>query len=312
MKRLMVLLAVLFLATVAVAEPSGLSSAKMRAVDSAVAQFMQSHKSQAVGIGIIDGGQVRYVQSYGSLSNSQPFDLASISKSLTAILALKYVEAGKLKLDAPVAHYLTEVQLPSQVTVRSLLSHTSGLPHYGKSFPSSGFSLANFTQESLVSAPGAKFNYSTPGFYLLSKVLERVDQRPFLQQINDEVALPTGAAPLTLCSGHEWKLGGGALMASPDSLTRIALALLQKKYLSPAGYQLLWTPVGATEANALGFFVEFQPTRKVSHNGSHPEDGIATRWVLYPDANQAMVILTQNKTQTNPADLSTAIYKALR
>lgn len=286
-------------------------AAEHEAVDATVAHFMQAHKSVAVGVAIVANHQIAYVHSYGALRNDQPFDLASISKSLTAIVAVKFIEQGKLALDAPVTKYLPETRLPAGVTIKGLLSHTSGLPHYSEHFPDSGFTLANFTPEAMEQAPG-HFIYSSPGYYLLSKVMEKVDHRPFLDQINQELAIPAGAGPLTLDPKHGWRLGSGGVMASPNAMAHIALALIEGKILDHAGFEMLWTPVATSDGYALGFYSDEGPPLKVSHNGSHPEDGIATRWVLYPGSGSGLVVLTHNEGEANPGDLTTAIFSAMK
>ena len=154
------------------ADSSGLSPKAEKAVDATVKKFMKTHGLDGVGLGILSNRRMVYVNGYGNVNRYRPVDLASLTKSLTAILAVRLWEQGKLDLDAPVTRYLPELDLPSTITSRSILSHTSGLAHYGSHFPGSHFSLNDFTQGAVTSSAGS-YLYSSPAYVLLSRVLEK-------------------------------------------------------------------------------------------------------------------------------------------
>ncbi|MEM7125577.1 MAG: serine hydrolase domain-containing protein [Chloroflexota bacterium] len=99
-----------------------------------------------LSVAIIKGGEIEYLKGFGSTSVEDDalsitpltlFDYGSISKNLCAVLVMRLVEQGLLELDAPILNYLPDLRLNnteygSQITLRHLLSHTSGLPCAGK------------------------------------------------------------------------------------------------------------------------------------------------------------------------------------
>lgn len=113
------------------------------------------------------------------------FYIYSITKSLIATALLSLVGRGWLDLDAPVQAYLTELPLDTAVTVRQLLSHTSGLPDYGglpaygeavKAEPGTPWSTATFLAllqtQGLQFPPGQGWGYSNLGYLVLKRLLE--------------------------------------------------------------------------------------------------------------------------------------------
>lgn len=124
-----------------------------------------------------------------------PFDLASLTKLCTAVAAVQQIERGTLGIDARVGSYLPEFRAAaaSGITVRQLLTHTSGLrpelPLYD--CPDRAARLAMLRAEQPVTAPGAHV-YSDLNPLLLQHVLERVTGRPLDTLIHDGITRPLG------------------------------------------------------------------------------------------------------------------------
>lgn len=100
---------------------------------------MRAQHAVGVAIGLIDDREVVYVKGYGladrehrtATTRRTLFRWASVSKTLTAVRAMQLWEAGELDLDRDVRAYVPEFPDKGHViTVRQLLSHQSGLPHY--------------------------------------------------------------------------------------------------------------------------------------------------------------------------------------
>jgi CubicO group peptidase (beta-lactamase class C family) len=134
------------------------------------------------------------------------FDIASITKVFTAIVTLQQVERGTVDLDAPVARYLSEFTGAgkSAVTVRMLLTHTSGLP-VGATVPRGvgpyRQRLAVLTTP-LVSGAGTTFRYSSVGLMVLAHLVHEVTGLPIDHLVRTEICTPlglrdTGYRPLT-------------------------------------------------------------------------------------------------------------------
>ncbi|MGZ3603256.1 MAG: serine hydrolase domain-containing protein, partial [Ktedonobacterales bacterium] len=110
------------------------------AVDDYITARMETAHIPGLSVAIVKGDQIVYLKGYGQADSSgrqvtpqTPFIIGSISKTFTALAVMQLVESGKVELDAPVQRYLpwfrvADPQASAQITVRSLLNHTSGLP----------------------------------------------------------------------------------------------------------------------------------------------------------------------------------------
>lgn len=108
------------------------------------------------------------IENNTSLLRKDQFVIGSISKQITAVLVLKEVETGSLKLDSPIDAYLNEIDQPwsSQVNVHHLLTHTHGIESL---------------EDTLSFQPGSEFKYSQIGYQILSEILEQVTRKTFIQ-----------------------------------------------------------------------------------------------------------------------------------
>ncbi|MFV2114848.1 serine hydrolase [Micromonospora sp. LOL_025] len=127
------------------------------------------------------------------------FDLASVSKLFTAIVTMQQVEGGRVDLDAPVARYVPEFAAGGKaaVTVRMLLTHTSGLPAFAPLWsryptPAERFAAALATPLAPGAQPGTRYVYSDLGLIALGVLVERVTGRPLAALVADGVTAPLG------------------------------------------------------------------------------------------------------------------------
>ncbi|MDG4784567.1 serine hydrolase [Micromonospora sp. WMMD1102] len=125
------------------------------------------------------------------------FDLASISKLFTTVVALRQVERGTVELDAPVVRYLPEFAAGGKqaVTVRMLLTHTGGLPAFAPLWssyptPEEREAAALATPFAAGASPGNQYVYSDLGLIALGVLVERVTGRPLEQLVAAEVTGP--------------------------------------------------------------------------------------------------------------------------
>ncbi|HUO17725.1 MAG TPA: serine hydrolase [Verrucomicrobiae bacterium] len=155
------------------------------------------HKADVPGlsIAVIRDGKTVWTGSFGvrSEENKQPvtsetmFNVGSLSKPVFAYGVLKLVDAGKLKLDEPLAPYLPSEMTASdprfkQITARIVLSHRTGFPNW----PGDGKPLTiHFT-------PGEKFSYSGSGMVFLQKAIEKITGKPLNDYMQEAVFTPLG------------------------------------------------------------------------------------------------------------------------
>ncbi|MEV4514025.1 serine hydrolase domain-containing protein [Dactylosporangium sp. NPDC049525] len=123
------------------------------------------------------------------------YDLASLTKTFTAVLALRLVEQGLLALDAPAATYLPSFVDKPAITVRMLLTHTSGL---SKDVPLVGSSEAERVEHVLREPPvapaGSGFLYADQNFIALGEIVTRLAGKPLDLLVRQQIAGPLGMA----------------------------------------------------------------------------------------------------------------------
>ncbi len=161
---------------------------------------------------IAENGVVLYKKSFGYAylapkrlnTDASVFTIASITKTFTATAILQLAEQGKLSPNDPVKQYLPEFPYPT-ITIRHLLSHTSGLPSYGELFDSVRLAHPDtvFTNKDVLPryallkpalkyAPGTDGDYQNINFIFLAILIERVTGTPFQQYIKSFVFRPAG------------------------------------------------------------------------------------------------------------------------
>lgn len=132
------------------------------------------------------------------------FRVASLTKAFTAVLVLQLAEEGKLKLDGKVREYLPGYPNINgdSITIHQLLSHTSGLPHYFN-IPDYFERYARvplteteyvgvFSKIPLLFSPGTKYSYSSPGYFLLGVILEKISGKSYDALLTEKITGPLG------------------------------------------------------------------------------------------------------------------------
>jgi len=163
----------------------------------------------AYSILIDQGGEIVYERNIGfaDIGNHIPatrdtvFKLGSITKSFTALAVLQLGEKDKIDLDATVSHYLPDLEGPASiVTVRQLLTHTSGIPNY-TALPEARPMMSGLvtTREDIVALfrdkplefePGSHYSYSNSGFYLLGLIIEAASGQDYFEYLKVNVFEP--------------------------------------------------------------------------------------------------------------------------
>lgn len=157
--------------------------------------ILDKHRIVTAGLGIMVDGELVWALYHGeaspgvSASASTRFNVASITKTVTAETALRLAEAGALDLDEPLAAYWVDPdiaedpRLPS-LTARTVLTHTTGFPNW-RFFRSDG-------KLAFAHAPGEAYGYSGEGFEYLARAISNKLQRPFPQVVREQVFEPAG------------------------------------------------------------------------------------------------------------------------
>jgi CubicO group peptidase (beta-lactamase class C family) len=180
------------------------------AVDGVFAEF-NTRGSVGCALGVARNGELLYKKGYGyanldwdiPITPTTVFYVGSVSKQFTAAAIALLSQQGKLDLDADVREYVPEMPLRSPiVTARHLIHHTSGVRDMYRVMSENGLTtwnrfsreeaLALLAEQDLDFLPGARYQYSNGGYFLLSIIVERVSGKPLKDFANEEIFQPLG------------------------------------------------------------------------------------------------------------------------
>lgn len=177
-----------------------------------LSEAVQNNDIPGFALSVFNDSEVLYEKSFGltnweesnqQITENTLFRIGSVSKSLTATLIMKLVEEGLLELDVPITNYIEKFTLQNElyakiITLRMLLSHTSGLPNGGDiEGPRDQSGWETYIDEvvsnlELENPPGALYHYSNHGFNIAGYVAQSVCQKPFAELMKEYVFQPLG------------------------------------------------------------------------------------------------------------------------
>ena len=254
------------------------------------------------------------------------FQSGSVGKQFTAMAVMILAEEGKLSLGDPVSKYLKVPSSWSEMTLRHLLTHTSGLGDYPDKFSlqkdhSEDELLKMVTAQDLDFEPGERWGYSNLGYVTLGLIIHKVTGKfygDFLQErifkklgmnntriISEADIIPNRAAGYQLVKGElknqEWvapttnTTAGGSLYFTIEDMAKWDEALDKKMFLSAEGYKEMWTPAelndGSRASYGFGWNIEKNALghRLIEHDGAW--QGFSTYIGRHPDEHLSVVVL---------------------
>jgi CubicO group peptidase (beta-lactamase class C family) len=292
----------------------------------------------SASVAIVKDGQIVYVKAYGDAklepktpaTSAMRYSIGSISKQFTAAAILLLQEQGKLSLDDKVAKYVPDLTRANEVTIRQLLSHTSGYQDYwpqdyvmpGMLQPTSAQKIMDaWARKPLDFEPGTKWQYSNTNYVIAGVIVEKVARMPLLQFLQQKVFTPLGMAsvmdtdqsklgdtdpigylrfglgPLRPApkEGKGWLFAAGELAMPAQDLAKWDISMMDQKLLKPASYREMQTDVllknGLDTHYGLGVDVNSQGGhRAISHGGE--VSGFTAQNTVFPDDRAAIVVLT--------------------
>lgn len=319
--------------------------AQVRSVDEFVSSFMEQHRIPGLSLAIVREGEILYEAGYGyaRLDPKLPatpatvYGLGSISKIFTGVAVMKLAEGGHLRLDAPVGSYLRG--LPKSwdaVTIRHLLSHTSGIREEKWAGGIVEFDRREHRQRDVIETAfgpvlfesGTGYAYRNVGFRLLGMVIEAVSRQTYWDYLDKTIFEPLemgstrnsdpeadiperaqGYAPRGV--GYQKRdpvtpssaFSEGALMSSVRDLAKFDAAMYGQQVLSRRSIEAMRTPFaladGTTVDYGLGWGVrKMHGYRVVGHGGSLP--GFAGSMWRFEDHNLTVIVLTNYEPSKIP------------
>jgi len=250
-------------------------------IDDRVKMFMAERHIPGAAVAVVRNGRVVRMKGYGvaSLEFGVPvttetvFEIGSVSKQMTAAGIMLLVQDGKVNLDERISKYLPNTpEAWKDVTVRHLLTHTSGIKSYTglDGFDlSQRMSMADFIKKlspyPLEFIPGEKSIYSNSGFNLLAYIIETQGEKKYFDFMRERIFIPLGMTktadrdpqfviPLR-ANGYEWRdnrhngrdgnltdlMGAGSIVSTISDMTKWEAALRGNRLLNAESKKMIWT-----------------------------------------------------------------------
>jgi CubicO group peptidase (beta-lactamase class C family) len=213
------------------------SENESKTIDEYITARMRTDRIPGAAVAIVKNNQIVYLKGYGQADPSgrlvtpqTPFIIGSITKPMTALAVMQLVEAGKVKLDAPVQHYLpwfrvADPQVSSKITVRMLINQTSGLPQSDTiitwTWPNDAGAIQRhvrlLAKSKLLYPPGRGFDYSNANYVTLGMIVQAVSGQFYEDYIRQHIFKPLemkhsfvsqeDAMQDGMATGYQWRFG---------------------------------------------------------------------------------------------------------
>jgi CubicO group peptidase (beta-lactamase class C family) len=305
-------------------------------LDEKVASSLRASGAPSVSVAVVMDGKLAYAKAFGAadLAANRPATLAtryavgSISKQFTAAALLLLAEQGKLSLDDRVSHYFPALTRSAEITIRQLLSHTSGYEDYAPQ----DYIIPEWTQPTTPAAvvdrwagkpldfdPGAKWQYSNTNYVLAAQIFEKASGQSLVQFLYDRIfapldmqsasawppSLPADASAYTRYAAGPprpvareaagWYYGAGELAMTPSDLAKWDIAFLNHRILSAASWDALTREVrlanGDSTHYSLGLEIgEIDGIPVFEHTGE--VSGFISFNAVFPTRQGAVVVLS--------------------
>lgn len=314
----------------------GIISAYADKVDDYVRAQMRERHVPGAAVAVVKNGRVVKASGYGlanvelnvPITKETVFEIGSVTKQITAAAIMLLVEEGKIDLDEKIGRYLSIApEAWSKVTVRHLLTHTSGVKSY--TAIGSGFELTKrMKRDEFVKAigafplefePGSRYIYSNSGYNLLGFIIETVSGKSYWDFTQARIFKPLGMNQTAnrdpqcivpnRADGYEMENGrlvgrdydltdvfsAGAIVSTVLDLAKWDTALRGETLLKKTSLDKMWTPFVLSDGKpypyGFGFNVaDFRGHRLVSHGGQTA--GFAANLSRYVDDDLTVIVLT--------------------
>jgi len=250
----------------------------------------RSHGSPGVSVAVADRGRIVFGSGagYADLESLSPatsqtvYDIGSISKVHTAVAIMQLVEQGKVRLEDDIRKYVPSFpDKGSPITIRNLMTHTSGIRHYKdtdfqgtpadenvRRYASIEDAIAIFKDDPLLFPPGKYYSYTSYGVNLLQAVVEKGSGKPFEAYLRESVWNPVGmdstqfnlperivrnrarsyqpgpdgGTQNVLYGDLTYKFASGGMMSTAEDLVRFGAALNAGRLLKKETLAQMWSP----------------------------------------------------------------------
>ncbi len=315
-------------------------TARADRVDDYIRAQMAEHRIPGVAVNVIQNGLNVKGAAYGlaDLEQNMPvttntaFEIGSITKQFTTAGILLLQQEGKLSVDDKIGKFLNPVPDSwTNITIKHLLSHTSGIRNYTGL---TGFELTrHLTQKQFLNEivkqpldfqPGESWKYCNTGFNLLGFIVENVSGTNYWPYMEQKVFRRLGMGATTdrrpsriipnrahgyEQSNHAWinrdydltdVFSAGAIVSTVGDLAKWNAALDREDLLDETSKEQMWTPAklhnGKASKYGFGWFIDtVEKHKNIGHGGS--TSGFSASIQRFPDDKLAVIILTNTDEQ---------------
>ena len=290
---------------------------------------------------------------FADRENKKPFQketkvrMASIAKSMTAIALMQLVEKGLIDLDLPIQTYLSDYPRhpTTQITVRHLLSHTSGIKGYknGKeaetkiNYPTLSEAVKIFIDRELLFEPGSAYSYTSYGYTLLGLIIEKVSGLTFEKYMQEHIfdvaemsntgvdvygveeehssKLYNRRKPRKVKPGKENNLSnrvpGGGFYTTIEDMLKFGNAVIDNVFIKKESLDLMRKrhSINTETRYGLGWFLyspEPNEGKIIGHSGG--QTGCSSQMSIYPEKQIVSVVLA-NTSRTEVIGFTVELLK---
>jgi D-alanyl-D-alanine carboxypeptidase len=315
------------------------ADAALRArIDRIASAVLEQTGVPSASVAVVKGGKLVYTHAYGkarldptlAATPDMRYSIGSISKQFTASAILMLQEEGKLTLDDPVGKYIPALTRGDEVTIREILSHTSGYQDYWPEDYVMTPMLKAETAQQIIDAwakkpldfdPGTKWQYSNTNFVIAGRIVEQITGRPLMDFLAERIFRPLGMksvwnsdeakltqadataydryalGPLRVApkEGRGWMFAAGELAMTAHDLALWDESLIAETALKPESYKQMFTEVKLKDGTGThyGLGVEIQERnghRSIEHSGE--VSGFVSDNIVFVDDGVAVAVLT--------------------
>jgi D-alanyl-D-alanine carboxypeptidase len=267
---------------------------RAQSLDEYAESQIKEQRLPGISIAVVKNGEIVKAKGYGmanlelsALATSESvYELASLTKQFTAVAILMLVNEKKLTLDDKLSIHLAEIpQAWRAITIRHLLTHTSGIANFTETSVILNDVGRNYTRAEMISLiardpakfrPGDDWAYNDSGYFLLGCVIEKASGKPYDVYVTERLLRPLGMAATrgydpgdvipNRAAGYIWhegrfrrgqpvhasqSLGGGNLMSTVIDLSKWDAALDGETLLPRSLRDQLWSPARLTDGRAV-------------------------------------------------------------
>jgi CubicO group peptidase (beta-lactamase class C family) len=298
---------------------SSLDSALQSRVDRIAKQVLDQTGVPSASVAVVQHGKLVYTRAYGiarlatettpalAATPEMRYSIGSISKQFTAAAILLLQEEGKLTLDDPVGKYVPGLTQGDVVTIRQILSHTSGYQDYWPedyvmtpmlAAESSQQILDTWAKKPLDFEPGTKWQYSNTNFVIAGRIVETVTGHPLMDSLTTRIFRPLGMqsvwnsdetkltqadatayyrhalGPLRVApkEGRGWMFAAGELAMTAHDLALWDESLIAQTVLKPDTYKQMFTEVKLKDGKGTHYglgveVIDRNGHRSIEHSG---------------------------------------------